>query len=474
MFFYKRSVIFFALIIGILISAPVSHALVRAFRSPFRNPQSKAARWPHVPAAFDRPLRRTSYADQRLRRTQMVFGMDVDGMKPGQPLSVDDSAIGYPVRSLSDVPAGEYYVQAVLHRYETFHPLRRPHRQAADGPRRRAALEPRAGQSLLRRRGRSRLGTAAAPSRSCSIKRSRRSPRRRTRSTSGTCSIQSELLTKFWGRAMFLGAHVLVPEGFDEHPDARYPLIIYHGHFPPTSTASATTPPDPNLKPDYSERFHLAGYNRIQQEDGLPVLQAVDRARTSRVVLAVEIQHANPYYDDSYAVNSANLGPYGDAIEKELIPAIEKQFRGIGAGLGALRLRRLDRRLGSDGRADVLSRPLQRRVRRLPGSDRLPRLHRRQHLRGHERVLHRGPVHKRCRSPRMRNYLGHAEHDARADEPAANLRSAPRRRSGEQCDIWQAVYSPGRRRWISEADLRQAHRRDRPDGRRRTGGSTTT
>ena len=46
----------------------------------------------------------------------------------------------------------------------------------------------------------------------------------------------------------------------------------------------------------------------------------------------VKIQHANPFYDDSYAVNSANLGPYGDAIETELLPAIEKQFRGIGQG----------------------------------------------------------------------------------------------------------------------------------------------
>jgi enterochelin esterase-like enzyme len=49
-------------------------------------------------------------------------------------------------------------------------------------------------------------------------------------------------------------------------------------------------------------------------------------------VLVIKIQHANPFYDDSYAVNSANLGPYGDAIETELIPAIEKQFRGIGQG----------------------------------------------------------------------------------------------------------------------------------------------
>ena len=41
--------------------------------------------------------------------------------------------------------------------------------------------------------------------------------------------IQSERLTKFWGRPMHLGAHVLLPEGFDSHPDARYPLVISHG-----------------------------------------------------------------------------------------------------------------------------------------------------------------------------------------------------------------------------------------------------
>src|SRR6185437_4096378 len=48
--------------------------------------------------------------------------------------------------------------------------------------------------------------------------------------------------------------------------------------------------------------------------------------------LWVDINHANPYYDDSYAVNSANLGPYGDAIMQELIPAVEQRFRGIGQG----------------------------------------------------------------------------------------------------------------------------------------------
>ena len=50
--------------------------------------------------------------------------------------------------------------------------------------------------------------------------------------------------------------------------------------------------------------------------------------------MVIEIQHQNPYYDDSYAVNSANLGPYGDAITYELIPHIENLFDGIGEGWG--------------------------------------------------------------------------------------------------------------------------------------------
>jgi len=49
-------------------------------------------------------------------------------------------------------------------------------------------------------------------------------------------------------------------------------------------------------------------------------------------VVLVTIQHANPFYDDSYAVNSANLGPYGDAINFELLPLIERKFRAISEG----------------------------------------------------------------------------------------------------------------------------------------------
>src|SRR5262249_39280030 len=35
---------------------------------------------------------------------------------------------------------------------------------------------------------------------------------------------------------------------------------------------------------------------------------------------------------DPYQLNSANHGPYGDAVTRELIPHVEKHYRGVGAG----------------------------------------------------------------------------------------------------------------------------------------------
>ena len=178
--------------------------------------------------------------------------------------------------------------------------------------------------------------------------------------------IQSDVLTKFWGRPMFIGAAiVLVPEGFDEHPNARFPLIIFHDHFVSDFDGFRTTPPDPNLKPTTASAFISPGTTAFSKKRPTSSISSGSSPKFPRVLI-VKIQHANPYYDDSYAVNSANVGPYGDAIENELIPAIEKQFRGLGAGLGAFCLRRLNRRMGIACRAGLLSGSLQRRIRRLP------------------------------------------------------------------------------------------------------------
>ena len=200
--------------------------------------------------------------------------------------------------------------------------------------------------------------------------------------------IQSALLTKFWGRPMHLGANVLLPEGWDTHPQARYPLFIYHGHFPYTFDRLPPEPPDPNLKPDFAARFNLSGYNRIQQQYAHQFYKDWTGPGFPRA-LVIEIQHPTPFYDDSYAVNSANAGPWGDAIVKELLPYLEKKYRGIGQGWARFMYG------GSTGGWEAMAAQvfypgrLQRRLHRVPRSDRLPRLHRRRHLRGRERVLPR-------------------------------------------------------------------------------------
>ncbi len=133
--------------------------------------------------------------------------------------------------------------------------------------------------------------------------------------------IQSPALTKFWGHPMYLGAIVVLPEGWASHPNAHYPLLLDHGHFPHDFTGFRTTPPDPGM----------TGYQLERAQSQYKFYQDWTTGKLPRMLLLL-VQHANPYYDDSYAVDSANVGPYGEAINRELIPYIEKEFRGIGQG----------------------------------------------------------------------------------------------------------------------------------------------
>jgi hypothetical protein len=50
-----------------------------------------------------------------------AFGVDVTDLAPNAPIVVDAKTFGYPRRSLTDLDAGDYYVQAVFNVYELFH-----------------------------------------------------------------------------------------------------------------------------------------------------------------------------------------------------------------------------------------------------------------------------------------------------------------------------------------------------------------
>ena len=240
---------------------------------------------------------------------------------------MEGEVFGYPIESLGQLPEGDYFVQALLNRYETFnlktgHTVKLPPDQWE-------------GQQWNRK-----PGNLYSEPKKISVTQDGKyeivldqeiPPVEHPENTKYIKHIKmkSEMLSEFWGRPTYLGAHVLVPEGFDEHPEARYPLMIFHGHFPDDFGGFRPEPPDPDLKPEYSERFKLDGYNNMVQQEAHDFYKQWTGPDFPRM-LVIEIQHANPYYDDSYAVNSANLGPYGDAITYELIPFIEKQFRGIG------------------------------------------------------------------------------------------------------------------------------------------------
>lgn len=264
-------------------------------------------------------------------KSQQVFGIDATKWAGGERQIFDTKVLGYPRLSLADVPAGTYQVQALLHRYETFHrkdghvvqlPMDRGEGQVwnlAPGnlysTAREIKFDP-ADQAPIALVLDQIIPPIKPPADTEWVKHER---------------IQSRLLTQFWGRPMYLGAHVLLPKGWAEHPKARYPLMINHGHFPSDFDGFRAEAPDPKLAPDYSDRFRLSGYNRLQQDLAHQLYKDWTSPGFPRV-LAIEIQHATPYYDDSYAVNSANVGPYADAIQQELIPYLEKKYRALGTG----------------------------------------------------------------------------------------------------------------------------------------------
>ena len=371
-------------------------------------------------------------------RTQMIFGLDVDALQPGQSVTLDDAAFGYPVRYLHDVPAGDYFVQVVLHKYETFH--------RADGHTVKLPMDRGEGQHWQ-----------LAPGNLYST------PRKISLHAGGDpvsivldqiippipdppdtpyirhIKIQSTLLTKFWGRPMFLSANVLVPEGFDTHPNAHFPLMIEEDHFNDDWHGFRTTPSDPDLKPDYSERFHISGYNRIQQEEAYKFYQQWIAPKFPRFLVA-QINHANPYYDDSYAVNSANLGPYGDAIETELIPAIEKTFRGIGQGWARFVYG------GSTGGWESLAvqifYPDHYNGAFVACPDPVDfRGFTNINLYSDKNMFFIDGPHMRVEQPGERDYLGRTLTTTRQINQY-ELALGSHGRSGEQFDIWQAVYGP--------------------------------
>jgi len=229
------------------------------------------------------------------------FGRDVEGLKPGQAAIIDAGDLGTPLASLKELPPGDYVVQAFVNVYSAFaradgHTVwmhddqwEGQHWNVSPGnlysqPR---AVRIDATTEPIRLVADQVVPPVTVPADTAFVKRFK---------------IQSALLTKFWGRPIYLGATVLLPRDYDTST-VKYPVLYRQGHF--------------SLAPPLNFQESGALYDAWMRDD-FPRM------------LVVTLQHPTPYFDDSYGVNSVNVGPYGDAIMQELIPEVERRFRAIG------------------------------------------------------------------------------------------------------------------------------------------------
>jgi hypothetical protein len=368
-----------------------------------------------------------------------VFGINAEAAKPGARFEIGMGVLGYPAEDMAQLPRGEYFVQAVFHKYQNYKlgngkMVKLP---AARGAGQNWRLEPGniISEPIKVSFDPAKPGTLTIPL----TKVLPNIPEPRDTEFVRHFKIRSEKLSKFWGTDVYLRGHVLVPRDFDKHPKARFPLVINHGHFPDDFGGFRTTPPDADLKCIPNARFNEPCYNKVEQQEAYNFYKHWIADGTPRMLI-VEIDHSNPYYDDSYAVNSANLGPYGDAIVEEFIPELERRYRGLGAGWARFMYG------GSTGGWEALAAQI-----KYPDSfngafaacpdpidfrqNMLTDMYSEKNAYWNEGPFGRVP------KPGKRNYLGQVAYTAEM-ENRLELVLGDKSRSGGQQDIWEAVYSP--------------------------------
>lgn len=280
---------------------------------PAREPQPVMGRLFIIIARANDPEPRLQVGGWR-SKTELI-GADIDGLAPGGTATIDAVALGFPYKSVRELPAGDYYVQALFNVYTRF--------QRSDGHSIFAHMDQWEGQqfnkspgNLYSEAGHFHLDPLTGYEIRLNLDRKIPAPLPPGDTTYVKhIKIQSKLLTQFWGQPIYLGATVLLPEGYDSHPNTHYPVLYEQGHFSlhaPLGFSTEQSPADLPIRegrisgPELYKRWSGANFPRM---------------------IAVTFQHPTIYFDDSYAVNSVNNGPYGDAIMNELIPYIEEHFR---------------------------------------------------------------------------------------------------------------------------------------------------
>lgn len=245
-----------------------------------------------------------------------IFAIDLDQLPAGAAAIVDEKSLGYPY-ALTSLPPGEYYAQAIVNVYEqvTRSDGKRIWVHMTDGTQ--EVMQIAAG-NVYSDVQKIRVGDGGTVALSIN-KVIAASPRPADTDWVKRVRIQSRKLSAFWGRPMFVHATVLLPKGYRDHPEARYPTIYTFGHSVPFS-----------FQPDSTRVRGVGQINPVTGvETGYDFYKAWNGDGFPRF-FAVSFEQATPFFLDGYSVNSASNGPYGDAMVEEIIPELERQFRMIG------------------------------------------------------------------------------------------------------------------------------------------------
>ncbi len=245
-----------------------------------------------------------------------AFGRDVEAWRPGSVAVVGNESDGFPV-DLASLPAGDYHVQAVFVRYTLANRADGHHIWVPITNRR--VFSTMIAGNLFSRPVRIRVDPAQSQRVELALTETiPPTPERVESEWIKHVRIRSEILSRFWGVRIYIGASVLLPRGYNDHPNVRYPAVYTFGHgdapFNFNPDPASNTPGAQAAARDANIR---TGYEFAQdwQGDGFPRM------------VGITFEIPSPYFVESYSLNSANNGPYGDAITRELIPHLERTFR---------------------------------------------------------------------------------------------------------------------------------------------------
>ncbi len=216
-----------------------------------------------------------------------VLGRDVRGFAPGDAAAIDQTTLLFPLKHLAELPKGEYFVQAVFDTNRDLRLTNVPGNLYSEPFA--VKLDPERG-GTVKIELTQQIPAEELPGDDVLVK---------------YVKIRSELLSKFHGRPMYLRAGVILPRDFEREPERRYPLRVHIG--------------------GYGTRYTAVRWLMDGEAEFRKLWLADD---TPRMIL-LHLDGAGPY-GDPYQVNSANNGPYGDAVTRELIPYVEKKFRADG------------------------------------------------------------------------------------------------------------------------------------------------